>query len=140
MKGGAWMPFQVALSLRDGKAEPCSTKRPASPWMRVVAAAYWLMLIGVGDVRADDRPFAGKVADYHGFERHDFEVDGKPAIVVVPKAVALGKPWIWRAEFFDHRPEIDLALLGKGFHLVPRPAHILGDRHHAILIHIAIIN
>ena len=62
--------------------------------------------------------FPGPKSDYRGFERHDFEVDGCAAIVVAPKQVAPGKPWIWRAEFFDHRPEADLALLGRGFHLV----------------------
>ncbi len=63
-------------------------------------------------------PFPGAVSDYHGFERHDFEVDGCKAIVVSPKTPAPGNPWIWRAEFFDHRPETDLALVAKGFHLV----------------------
>ncbi|MCY2924171.1 MAG: alpha/beta hydrolase [Planctomycetota bacterium] len=42
---------------------------------------------------------------------------GVNCIVVAPKQPAAGRPWIWRAEFFDHRPELDLALLGKGFHL-----------------------
>ena len=40
------------------------------------------------------------------------------AIVVAPKTEGPARPWIWRAEFFDHRPEADLALLNKGFHLV----------------------
>ena len=61
--------------------------------------------------------FPGATSDYHGFTRHDFSVDGCDAIVVEPHAAAPGNPWIWRAEFFDHRPETDLALLGKGFYL-----------------------
>lgn len=61
--------------------------------------------------------FPGKKSDYRGFERYDFVVDGCKALVVVPKQAAAGKPWIWRAEFFDHRPEADVALLGRGFHL-----------------------
>jgi pimeloyl-ACP methyl ester carboxylesterase len=60
----------------------------------------------------------GKKSDYHGFDRFDFVVDGCGAIVVAPHQAAPGRPWIWRAEFFDHRPEADLALLAKGFHLV----------------------
>lgn len=63
-------------------------------------------------------PFPGKITEWNGFERHDFEVGGTPAIVVVPKKAAKGKPWIWRTEFFDHRPEIDLELVRQGFHLV----------------------
>jgi hypothetical protein len=59
----------------------------------------------------------GKTSDYHGFERHDFAVDACEAIVVAPRRAAQGAPWIWRAEFFDHRPEADLALLERGYHL-----------------------
>ncbi|MDB5392347.1 MAG: Alpha/beta hydrolase [Planctomycetaceae bacterium] len=62
--------------------------------------------------------FSGTKSAYHGFDRYDFEVDGRKCLVVVPKQAAAGRPWIWRAEFFDHHPEIDLALINKGFHLV----------------------
>ena len=60
----------------------------------------------------------GKRSLWHGFERFDFEVDGKPVIVVSPKIVAPGRPWVWHGEFFGHKPEPDLALLGRGFHIV----------------------
>lgn len=64
-------------------------------------------------------PFEGKRSLYHGYTRYDFALaDGTPAIVVVPKETMAGRPWVWRAEFFDHRPEVDLALVAKGFHLV----------------------
>jgi len=69
-------------------------------------------------VRTLPPPFAGEPSDYHGFARYDFMVDGCKALVVTPRTAAPGLPWIWRAEFFDHRPELDLALLGRGFHLV----------------------
>lgn len=62
--------------------------------------------------------FPGKQSDYRGYRRYDFVVDGCPTIVVAPKQIAPGKPWIWRAEFFDAFPQVDLALLNKGFHLV----------------------
>ena len=63
-------------------------------------------------------PFPGLPGDYHGFARYDFPVDCVRATVVAPERTMPGKPWIWRAEFFDHRPELDLALLQRGFHLV----------------------
>ena len=63
-------------------------------------------------------PFPGKQSDCRGYQRYDFVVDGCPTIVVVPKQAAAGKPWVWRAEFFDAFPQVDLALLGRGFHLV----------------------
>ena len=64
--------------------------------------------------------FPGLVSDYHGFDQHNFMVDGVNATVVSPAALTAHshRPWIWRAEFFDHRPELDLALLSRGFHLV----------------------
>lgn len=63
-------------------------------------------------------PFPGVKTEWHGCARYDFEVDGRKTLVVVPKQPAQGHPWIWRAEFFDHRPETDVALVEKGFHLV----------------------
>ena len=65
-----------------------------------------------------EQSLPGKRSDYRGYERHDLAVDGCPTIIVVPKQPAAGKPWVWRAEFFDAFPQVDLALLAKGFHLV----------------------
>jgi pimeloyl-ACP methyl ester carboxylesterase len=69
-------------------------------------------------VTAPTQPFPGKCSSYNGCQRYDFVVDGCPTIVVVPRQAAAGAPWIWRAEFFDAFPQVDLALLAKGFHLV----------------------
>jgi pimeloyl-ACP methyl ester carboxylesterase len=62
--------------------------------------------------------FPGKRSRWFGFERFDFEVDGKPVLVVAPKREAPGRPWLWQGEFFGHKPNPDLALLGRGFHIV----------------------
>ncbi len=59
-----------------------------------------------------------KMSEWNGFARADFQLDGRACIVVAPKEVAVGKPWIWRARFFGHEPQTDIALLEKGFHLV----------------------
>jgi pimeloyl-ACP methyl ester carboxylesterase len=67
---------------------------------------------------AEKAPFPGKQTDYRGYQRYDFTVDGCATIVVVPHEAAAGTPWVWRAEFFDAFPQVDLALLAKGFHLV----------------------
>jgi pimeloyl-ACP methyl ester carboxylesterase/lysophospholipase L1-like esterase len=58
-----------------------------------------------------------KISEWHGFQRIDFEVAGRSALLVQPKSSARFKPWIWRTEFFDHEPQGDLALLEKGFHV-----------------------
>lgn len=54
---------------------------------------------------------------WHGFDSLDFVVDGQNCILVSPKTTAPGSPWIWRARFFAHQPQTDIALLNKGFHL-----------------------
>ena len=59
----------------------------------------------------------GKKSDWHGYQRFDFSVDGRPAYVVVPKQAAAGNPWVWRARFPGFHAEADLLLLGRGFHV-----------------------
>ena len=58
-----------------------------------------------------------KTSQWSGYERLDFAVDGRAALVVRPKSPAPGNPWIWRTEFFGHEPQADIALLGRGFHV-----------------------
>ncbi len=80
--------------------------------------AVALVALGLGSAAcAQTAPFPGPKSDYHGYDRYDFTVDGCAAIVVAPKQALPGKPWVWRAEFFDAFPNADMALLGKGFHL-----------------------
>jgi pimeloyl-ACP methyl ester carboxylesterase len=61
-------------------------------------------------------PDAGN-STWEGYERIDFKVDGRDALLVFPRETASGKPWIWRTEFFGHEPQADIALLGRGFHV-----------------------
>lgn len=61
--------------------------------------------------------FPGKKSQFHGYERFDFINEGRECIVVTPKEPAKGNPWVWRARFFGHEPQADVALLGKGFHI-----------------------
>lgn len=62
--------------------------------------------------------FPGKRSDWNGFDRYEFDWEGKAATIVAPKEAAAGKPWVWHGEFFGHKPDPDIALLGKGFHIV----------------------
>lgn len=62
-------------------------------------------------------PFPGKKSAWNGFDKYDFEVDGKPVVVVAPKKAAPGRVWVWHGEFFGHKPAPDIALLEKGFHI-----------------------
>ena len=89
-----------------------------SAWALFVAA---LMVCSVAARCAADEDvdaFPGVKSTWRGFDRYDFEVDGRQCLVVTPKEAAPGRPWIWRARFFDYRYEVDLALVEKGYHLV----------------------
>ncbi len=83
----------------------------------LVALCLWAVTtpLSAGDAIPD---FPGTVSDWNGFVKHDFEVDGKPVLVVSPKTAAPGRPWVWHGEFFGHKPDPDIALLHKGFHIV----------------------
>ena len=63
-------------------------------------------------------PFPGAKTSWNGYDQYTFPHDGRTCYVVPPKQAAPGKPWIWRARFWGHEPQTDLALLAKGFHLV----------------------
>jgi len=64
--------------------------------------------------------FQGKAqeTDYHGFKCLDFKFEGRDAKIVFPKEAEPGRHWIWRARFWGHEPQTEIALLGKGFHVV----------------------
>ncbi len=70
--------------------------------------------------KANRAPVKGaeRKSTFASFDRSDFLLDDVPVTLVFPKKAADGKPWIWRARFFGHQPQTDVALLEKGFHLV----------------------
>lgn len=76
---------------------------------------FILLALLAGRVSASSWP--GQTNDFHGFVQHKFTVQDVNCIVVEPRAAAVGKPWIWRARFFGHEPQVDIALLNKGFHV-----------------------
>ncbi|WP_341837346.1 GDSL-type esterase/lipase family protein [Chitinophaga pollutisoli] len=57
-------------------------------------------------------------SSFHGFECADFTSGNRACKVVKPKTVAPGRPWIWRARFWGHEPQLDISLLERGFHVV----------------------
>ena len=63
------------------------------------------------------KPFPGTPTKWRSFARYDFKVNGAGAIVVVPDRPLPGRPWIWRAEFFDSFADADAALVEAGWHL-----------------------
>lgn len=62
------------------------------------------------------QPF--KLSSFYGYNCAEFTFEGREAKVVKPKWSAKGHPWVWRARFWGHEPQTDIALLERGFHLV----------------------
>ena len=75
-------------------------------------------LAGAAARETPPMPFPGTKTTWHGFDRYNFRFDSRACIAVTPKQAAKGKPWIWRARFFGHEPQTDIALLKRGFHVV----------------------
>ncbi len=67
-------------------------------------------------------PLSAQTPNWHGYPRHDFLFETHGGMVVSPLHEPAmfegGKAWIWKARFVDHRPDLDLALLELGFHVV----------------------
>ncbi|TWU44500.1 Alpha/beta hydrolase family protein [Rubripirellula tenax] len=81
----------------------------------VVAVLIWASI-------GDAKELPGTSSMWHGFDRHDFVIDGRNCIVVAPELQAVKRqleprPWIWRARFFGHEPQLDIALLERGFYV-----------------------
>ncbi len=57
------------------------------------------------------------------YDRYEFRLEGiKGAVTVIaPRTAAPGTPWVFRADFVTRDAVVDLALLGKGFHIVVGP-------------------
>ncbi len=61
-----------------------------------------------------------KKGHFKGYTCYDFTLpsaDNASCKIVVPKNPIQGAPWIWRARFFGHQPDLDLALLDRGYYL-----------------------
>ena len=76
-----------------------------------------LALLGMPSQNCFAEGFPGRVSEFHSFPRYDFEHGGRRCIVVVPRVAAEGIPWVWRARFFGHEPQVDIALLNQGYHV-----------------------
>ncbi|MFK7812586.1 MAG: alpha/beta hydrolase family protein [Maribacter sp.] len=55
---------------------------------------------------------------FGAYEIEEFTFQGHEAKIVFPKTKHEQGLWIWRARFWGHEPQTDIALLEKGFHLV----------------------
>jgi len=58
------------------------------------------------------------ISSFYGYSCADFTFKNRNCKIVSPKIVTDGQPWIWRARFWGHEPQTDIALLERGFHVV----------------------
>lgn len=82
------------------------------PFLRVLS-----FILCTTTLCATEPTFPGAQTEWQGFVRHDFRFGDRDVIVVAPHQTAPGRPWIWRARFWGHEPQTDIALLNRGFHV-----------------------
>src|ERR1700722_8475796 len=79
--------------------------------MAIVVPGRAETLAAIPATNSSSAPFPGVKTEWMGFERYDFKVNDKPAIVVVPSRPLPGKPWAWKGEFFGAFPAVDATLV-----------------------------
>jgi len=62
----------------------------------------------------------GSVGQFYGYKMVGLNDKGMGISykIVSPKKAAKGKPWVWRARFWGHEPQLDIQLLELGYHVV----------------------
>ena len=90
--------------------------------MRQVLIVLLIFLVGCTYIQqteqfTSDKLIQGEPGNFHGYTMYSFEYKERQCRIVAPRRPAKGNPWLWRARFFGHRPEVDLALLNKGFYI-----------------------
>lgn len=58
-----------------------------------------------------------RVFNFHGYKGFEYKDNGVTYYIVEPHRMAVGNPWIWRARFWGHEPQVDIELLESGFYL-----------------------
>ena len=76
------------------------------------------MLILSASAAIGETQWPGNASNWNGYACYEFQLQGRDCKIVAPLTVAKGNPWIWRARFWGHEPQVDLALLERGFHVV----------------------
>ena len=80
--------------------------------------AYTALFTFLFTVAVAAAEFPGKLRKWHGYDSYEFRHGGAGCKVVVPEKAAPDRPWIWRARFWGHQPQLDKALLKHGWHVV----------------------
>ena len=80
--------------------------------MRMLAVVVLVFVLGQSHEAA-----AQDSEKWHGYEILDSVLNGSSYKVVFPDKPNENRDWIWRARFWGHEPQTDIALLEQGFHV-----------------------
>lgn len=104
-----------------------------------------LGLAGPGFAANPGTPTPAQRTKWNGFDRLEFTLADRACFLVLPATPAPGRPWIWRTEFFGHEPQVDLALLARGWHVAymdaknmyggPKAMALFGQFYAHVVVH-----
>ena len=117
-------PTPIADFIEHSATPGAAAPAPAYLAGRTTKSAFY----GVESIYRDV-PAEGTFITFRGplfspcYNRYTFELpDVQGAITIIePNRPAAGKPWVFRADLINRESSVDLALLGKGFHIVTGP-------------------
>ena len=58
-----------------------------------------------------------KTSVWNGFKRLDFKFNGRDCILICPDNACEGNKWLYKTEYFDSFPQMEIEMLKKGYHL-----------------------
>jgi len=86
-------------------------------WRSKWASVFSVVLLLASVLGYSQRTDLETRAVWKGFQRIEFQFEGREAHLTLPEKPLPGNPWVWRARFPDYHAEIDSLLLLKGFHV-----------------------
>ena len=57
------------------------------------------------------------ISEWNGYQCLNFEFEGREAVLVLPEKTIDGKRWLLKTEYFGAFPDLELAMLERGYHL-----------------------
>jgi len=116
---------RIMLKMKGKKFYDCLTYLPNKNYLNTddVYEGPWIFgENGIGALSFDKRKIElpesiGILPKWKGYALLDSTLNGVNFKIVFPKKANENRDWIWRARFWGHQPQTDLALLEQGFHL-----------------------
>lgn len=81
------------------------------------SALFLVLTLVPLSVLGQEPTWFARQSEWNGYAQFHFTVADRPAYIVAPQKAAAGNPWIWRARFPGFHAEMDVELLGQGFHV-----------------------